>query len=532
MAFLADLRIRAKILLLAGLAVVLTAVVGLTGELVVAHVARTGKQIATVTSARQVAAMEVQRDWAAHRRLILDTTLSTGAAQTASEAGVALTETKVLLGIAYLDKGASSEERVILAALRTTVADAEKVYQDKILPLAHRDDLAGDDYRGLGVTLQTELWPVADRMTGETDKLNAYYTQQMKAQVASSRSEARRAAVEIWVFTGLGALLLFAFGFWIARLVADPVARVRDGLRALAAGNLTHHVGVESKDEIGQMAQDLNQAQRALRSAMVEISGTSVTLAGAAEELSAVSTQVALNSTKTSAQASTLSGTASEVSSGVQTVAAGTEQMSSSIREIATSSAEAVRVAASAMSEAGTAQATVAKLGASSQEIGDVVKVITTIAEQTNLLALNATIEAARAGEAGKGFAVVAEEVKQLAQGTARATEEITQRVETIQADTQDAVSAIARISQTIADVNSFQTTIASAVEEQTATTSSISSSISSAAAGAAAIASDVGAVSDAARSSTEGIAEAQRATVELAGLSTNLQRLVGQFTI
>jgi methyl-accepting chemotaxis protein len=68
---------------------------------------------------------------------------------------------------------------------------------------------------------------------------------------------------------------------------------------------------------------------------------------------------------------------------------------------------------------------TMNKLGDSSREIGDVVRLITSIAEQTNLLALNATIEAARAGDAGKGFAVVADEVKQLAQETARATEDI-----------------------------------------------------------------------------------------------------------
>ena len=96
---------------------------------------------------------------------------------------------------------------------------------------------------------------------------------------------------------------------------------------------------------------------------------------------------------------------------GDLTAAAGAEQMGASIREIATNAAEASEVATRAVAAVETTSTTVSKLGESSAEIGNVVKVITSIAEQTNLLALNATIEAARAGEAGKGFAVVANEV-------------------------------------------------------------------------------------------------------------------------
>jgi methyl-accepting chemotaxis protein len=204
--------------------------------------------------------------------------------------------------------------------------------------------------------------------------------------------------------------------------------------------------------------------------------------------------------------------------------------MAASIREIGSNAAEATQVAAKAVDVVATADATVTRLGGSSSEIGDVVKVITSIAEQTNLLALNATIEAARAGDAGKGFAVVASEVKDLARETAKATETITRRVEAIQSDTTDAVATIGEIGTIIESINSFQLTIASAVEEQSSTTDEINRTLSSAANSASTIANSITEIADATEQTSTVVGETSSAADQLSSMSTELTALVGRF--
>jgi twitching motility protein PilJ len=85
------------------------------------------------------------------------------------------------------------------------------------------------------------------------------------------------------------------------------------------------------------------------------------------------------------------------------------------------------------------------RLGESSQEIGNIVELISDLAEQTNILALNASIQASMAGEAGRGFAVVADEVQRLAERAATATKQIDVLVRTIQTDTNEAVVSMER---------------------------------------------------------------------------------------
>jgi len=213
-------------------------------------------------------------------------------------------------------------------------------------------------------------------------------------------------------------------------------------------------------------------------------------------------------------------------------VATGAEEMGTSIKDIAKNATEAAKIATSAVKYAETANAAVTKLGASSAEIGQVIKVITAIAQQTNLLALNATIEAARAGDAGKGFAVVANEVKELAKKTAKATEDISRKIETIQVDTKAAVDSIGTIGQVINEINGISNTIATAVEEQNATTNEMARNVSEAAHGSGEITSNIAGVADAAESTSRGAGDTQKAVQQLVGTSAELRRLVEQFKI
>jgi methyl-accepting chemotaxis protein len=213
-------------------------------------------------------------------------------------------------------------------------------------------------------------------------------------------------------------------------------------------------------------------------------------------------------------------------------VATGSEEMSASIKEIAKNAHESAKVATGAVRVAEDTTQIVGKLGDSSTEIGQVIKVITSIAQQTNLLALNATIEAARAGEASKGFAVVANEVKELAKQTAKATEDISRKIEAIQGDTKNAVGAISHISEVIKQVNDISNTIATAVGEQNATTNEMSRNVSEAARGSSEITKNISGVAEAAENTAQGANQSNTAAQSLAEMSTKLHQLVSQFNI
>ena len=167
-----------------------------------------------------------------------------------------------------------------------------------------------------------------------------------------------------------------------------------------------------------------------------------------------------------------------------------------------------------------------------SQEIGDIITLITTITQQTNLLALNASIEAARAGDSGRGFAVVAGEIKGLSRQIAVSAQDIRQKIETMQTSSTGMARAITEIAELIHHIHTMSDEMILAVEEQNATTEVIGQAIPEAAQKSVETTSTITETAAVTQKTMEQSLQVQRASEELTELADQLHRLVEMFQI
>ena len=424
----------------------------------------------------------------------------------------------------------NKETKAKLASISPKVDQLYKLYLDKLLKIELGKDssvavsliLNNPEYRALLADIAESVVVVSN-----TKATNA------KKNVTATQTELSQIELYMMLMLGASVLLSVLVVYVVLQSVKRPLASLQKTILEMADSKLNTSVeNTNLNNEVGEMAKAIQVLQTNLQQSFKAIGANSASVASSSEELAAVSIQMSSNAEETSAQAKVVADAADRMSSNTQMVATGIEEMSASIREISLSTVQASTVANQAVDVAKSTNETMSKLGKSTMEIGNVLKVISSIAEQTNLLALNATIEAARAGELGKGFAVVANEVKELARQTAKATEEIGGSISVMQADAKGALASIEEITAIINKMNEISGIIASAVEEQAATTAEINRNVSEAATGSTEIAKNIKSVADAAKSTTEGASNSQQAASDLSKIAVDLEGAVARFKL
>lgn len=229
----------------------------------------------------------------------------------------------------------------------------------------------------------------------------------------------------------------------------EAILRLLDEMANLADGDLSAYTTV-TEDITGAIADSVNYSIDALRDLVVTINQTAILVTGAVNKTQPITLNLSGESKAQSEQIKTVSNSVSDIAGGINSVAANASKSADIARRsvsIARKGNATVKRTITGMEnireQIQETSKRIKRLGESSQEIGDIVSLITEISDQTNILALNAAIQASMAGEAGRGFAVVADEVQRLAEKTGGATKQISALIKTIQADTNEAIASM-----------------------------------------------------------------------------------------
>jgi methyl-accepting chemotaxis protein len=390
-----------------------------------------------------------------------------------------------------------------------------------------------------GKSAMDEIRRIIGEMEQEENELLALRDKSAKATA--------RFAVSAMIFGGLLILALVSTaGILIQRSITLPLAAFMQFVGRVGEGDLTHQAKISSADELGELAQHLDQMVAGLKDVAGQTRLATENLNAASAEILASTQQQAASTGEQAAAIQQTTTTMEEVTqSGVQIserakqVAASAEATSVASQtglqavENTSRTMETIREQAEAVAE------NVVSLSEKTQAIGEIISTVNDIAEQSHLLALNAAIEAAAAGEHGRSFSVIASEVKNLADQSREATvqvrsilgdiqkgintsvmltEEAVKRVDTGKLQSEVADRTIREMTVNIQQsVQAFQQIVAGANQQQIGFTQVMQA------------VRDIGQASQQTASSTR---QLEKAAVNLTALAQQLQKAVERYRI
>ena len=270
----------------------------------------------------------------------------------------------------------------------------------------------------------------------------AFVALRSEATLAELTTRAVAGALLVALFAALGAYL-------VASRLTRPLERLRDAAVAIAAGDLTRRIELDTTAEIADLAASFTAMVEGLQATIGELRGAALTLdkrsgdiLGSVSRQAAMASQQAAAITETSTTASEIAQTSKQATQHADSVIEMTKRSDDLSQEGLQTVEEAVKASASLGEQVNKIAASMTGLSDRTLQVGEIISSVKDLAEQSNLLALNASIEASKAGDHGRGFAVVAMEMRNLAEQSKQAAVQIRAILQEIQRSARDAAAA------------------------------------------------------------------------------------------
>lgn len=376
----------------------------------------------------------------------------------------------------------------------------------KMMALMEKGDSGSADI------LEQEYMPVIEKAQGILEQIIQISKDSASKFVSTSNTIKNTTLIIIFIlFILISIYIIFMYRI-ITKRISVPIENLNQAANELANGRLDASISYSSKDELGELADNLRHMAESLNKYISDISdllgkmadkdmtvytnieyigdfasikdaimGITSSMKGTMQNISEVANAVSDNSAQIAKASQTLAEGAMEQSSAIEELLASVDTVTEQVEKNAEnaqlvndSSYESVQIVENGNEYMHRLLSVMDKISSCAQEISKITQVVDGISEQTNLLSLNASIEAARAGEYGKGFAVVANEISNLANESSKATGDIEKLIEETlkvikdgSSLTDDTADILVRIVKSSEDTNSSISEITTACKSQ-----------------------------------------------------------------